>query len=99
MVVRGLDLVDSGNLENALTGGPEVPARASFDARWQTLLASRFVEDRENDFGARFLQTEATIAWRATRPGFRFVSDPAATSRTVFAAIGRERNGVFFPRS
>jgi hypothetical protein len=28
--------------------------------------------------------------------GFRFRSDPAATSKTTFAEIGSERNGIFF---
>jgi hypothetical protein len=33
---------------------------------------------------------------RAARHGFRFVSDPADTSISHFAQIGREHNGVFF---
>jgi hypothetical protein len=33
---------------------------------------------------------------RAARHGFRFVSDPAETSISLFAQIGREHNGVFF---
>jgi hypothetical protein len=30
------------------------------------------------------------------RRGFKFVSDPADTSKSIFAEIGSERNGVFF---
>jgi len=33
---------------------------------------------------------------RAARNGFRFVSDPANTSVSHFAQIGREHNGIFF---
>ncbi len=32
----------------------------------------------------------------AEREGFRFVSDPAAMSLSVFAELGRERNGLYF---
>lgn len=32
----------------------------------------------------------------AHEKGFKFVSDPANTSTTIFAQIGREHNGVFF---
>ena len=38
------------------------------------------------------------VEWSASVPstGFSFTSDPATTSKTVFAEIGSERNGVFF---
>jgi hypothetical protein len=39
---------------------------------------------------------EATIAWSARQAGFTFQSDPAATSKTVYAELGHERNGVFY---
>ena len=61
-------------------------------------------------FRGEFLEDVATIEVIATTPetparecppttlrhGFRFVSDPADTSISHFAQIGRERNGVFF---
>ncbi len=44
-----------------------------------------------------FLTNLARMEWSAHRSdGFKFVSDPAATSMSVFAEIGRDRNGVFF---
>ncbi len=48
-----------------------------------------------------FLETSATIEVTATTPpetghGFRFVSDAPETTETLFAQIGRERNGGFF---
>src|SRR5262249_9755886 len=61
-------------------------------------------------FRGTFLEDTATIEVIATTPGarasecpprtarhgFRFVSDPAHTSVSLFAQIGRERNGAFF---
>jgi hypothetical protein len=34
--------------------------------------------------------------WSATVGDYRFVSAPLQTSSSVFAEIGRERNGSFF---
>jgi hypothetical protein len=54
-----------------------------------------------------FVQGSATIEVTATTPrtmvttlsnghGFRFVSDPAATSVNHFALIGQEQNGLYY---
>jgi hypothetical protein len=61
-------------------------------------------------FRGDFIEGSATIEVTATTPptpastcparparnGFRFVSDPASTTISLFAQIGRERNGIFF---
>jgi hypothetical protein len=36
------------------------------------------------------------MKWSANVGDFKFVSGPASTSSSVFAEIGRERNGSFF---
>jgi hypothetical protein len=36
------------------------------------------------------------MSWSAQQEGFRFESDAANTSISVFAVIGIERNGIFF---
>jgi hypothetical protein len=73
-----------------------------------TTRATTFENCEPNAFRGRFFEDTATIEVTATtratpercgsRPmhGFRFVSDPASTSKSRFAQIGRERNGVFF---
>ena len=42
--------------------------------------------------------SSVTVAWSAQNEatGLRFVSDPATTSQSEFAAVGHEKNGVFF---
>lgn len=47
-------------------------------------------------FEGRYIEDKASIEWSAEEEGFRFQSDPAATSQNAYSVIGRERNGVFF---
>lgn len=60
------------------------------------------VRDPAQGYAGQFWQSEsagaATLEWSASEAGFSFVSDPAATSSSYFAALGRERNGLFFPQ-
>jgi hypothetical protein len=40
--------------------------------------------------------TEARAEWEGETPKAHYVSDPLATSHSLFAEVGHERNGVFF---
>lgn len=60
----------------------------------------RGFSDKANQFRGDFFECSARIAVSATTPpetghGFHFEADPA-TTKTDFAQIGREQNGVFF---
>ena len=98
MQVSNADVEDYHTLANALLDGPSDPASVSFVIRWQGVKARVQVEDFALGFAGRFTEDSATVAWSASVPstGFRFRSDPAATSKTTFAEIGSEQNGVFF---
>jgi hypothetical protein len=98
MRVNNADVEDYHTLKNALLDGPSDPASVSFVIRWQGVKARVEVQDFELGFAGRFIEDSATVEWSASVPstGFRFRSDPAATSKTTFAEIGSERNGVFF---
>jgi methylaspartate ammonia-lyase len=48
-------------------------------------------------YAAAFIHDTAAIAWSGQQGNFTFVSDPASTSTSQFAALGKERNGRFFP--
>jgi hypothetical protein len=73
-----------------------------------TTRATTFSNCEPNAFRGSYLEDKATIEVIATTPpaparcgskqrnGFRFVSNPADTSVSRFAQIGRESNGVFF---
>ena len=93
------------NRNNWITTMPPVDAIVSYTFRWSGVSARLDVVDFENTgletnrrFAGRFIEDTATIDWSVSVPskGFTFQSDPAATSKSVFAEIGRERNGVFF---
>ena len=86
---------DFGNLLHALRGDPGEPAEVSFDVRWGDVIRRLDLRNEDIGFEGQFVETHAAIAWSARQDGFEFVSDPIHTSQTVFAVIGRERNGVF----
>ena len=73
-----------------------VAATVSLAMEWHGKTAEVEVKDLVNRFAGSYRECSATIQWSAQEAGFSFVSDPANTSMTRFAEIGRERNGVFF---
>jgi hypothetical protein len=99
MDVNELALRDDFTISNALlhNGRRPVEAKASFTMEWFNPKRRFKVRDVDNDFGGRFVKTNASIVWRAEEKGFKFVSRPANRSNSVFAILGHERNGVFFP--
>jgi hypothetical protein len=94
--VADQEVLDFGNLFNALSGGDAEPAVVSFDVRWRNVLQRVSLHDTTLTFEGDYAETDAAIAWSASTEDFEFVSDPMETSMTVFAVFGNERNGVFF---
>jgi hypothetical protein len=79
----------------------------SLHMEWSGVLSRDTANEPANEMRGTFVENIATIAVTATTPrtevtalsnghGFRFVSDPAATSVSNFAQIGEERNGLFY---
>ena len=92
-----VDVEDYHDVINALKDGPSVPASVSFDIRWIPGGGHVKVRDDANDFGGRYVEGKATIEWSGqNEKGESFQSDPANTSITHFAEVGKERNGAFF---
>jgi hypothetical protein len=96
MVVSKVGTRDFFNIPNNLTHGKSIHANVSFHIHWHGVKQRVHLHDKENHFDARMIEDSATIRWSAHEKDFSFVSDPEETSTTVFAEIGRERNGVFF---
>ncbi|MGH2496649.1 MAG: hypothetical protein ACRDIV_18265 [Ktedonobacteraceae bacterium] len=96
MSLSDTEVRDFFTIPNALMHGKSLPADVSFRMHWQGVKSRVHLHDPVNHFDARLIEDAATIQWSAREKDFLFVSDPEATSTTVFAAIGRERNGVFF---
>jgi len=91
-----LPIPDWGDLRYATTDGPNVPSVVSFNVRWDGALNRASRRHEEQHWMGDYVQTQATIEWSAQRDGFRFASDPASSSQSQAAVMGRHRNGVFF---
>ena len=93
--VDGLALFDYFSINNALSDGNSIDAKVSYNIRWSEDGTPLTIDDGANfRFDGR--QTKGFISWSAHEAGFSFKSDPANTTLTNFALVGRERNGVFY---
>ena len=87
---------DYGNFLNSLFGGPSEPATASFEVHWAGRSPRQHVVNAAGEMEGQFIRNAATMEWSATTARYKFVSQPASTSSSLFAEIAHERNGVFF---
>lgn len=99
MHLENYAIPDFFDLKHGLTGGPSVPGSVSFETRWSGVIKRGPRINEELRFAGDFVQGNATTAWSAKEEGFTFESDPAETSHSLGAVIGRERNGMFYARS
>jgi hypothetical protein len=96
-LIVDIDVLDHTKKENAFVLGPAVPAALTYEVRWRGPTKRDItVQDANNGFRGRFLENQATLSLSVSQAGFKFVSDPANTSTSVFAQLGREFNGIFF---
>jgi hypothetical protein len=88
---------DFHNIGNSVMGGPSDPAVVSFEMVWAG-HGQAVVQTDGSTFSFDSVIGSATVDWSALNDasGMRFQSDPASTSHTEFAAVGHEKNGVFF---
>ena len=93
MIAKDVKLPDYGNIGNALSDGPSVPAEASFAVMWTGGTGAFSASSSMFKFAGQ--STGATVEWSATEVGFAFTSDAAKTSTNNFAIVGSEQNGVF----
>ena len=86
------------DIPTALVRGPSHPATVSFVVNWQPSSQRIKMRDIVNGFAAELVQNTATMAWNASTQGISYFSGPESTSSSVFAYVGHERNGAFFPQ-
>jgi hypothetical protein len=99
MRLTNVPVFDWKTIPNSLLHGTFSPpecARVSFRVQWSDDLRIKELRNETQRFEGRFIEDIARVSCTAEQPGFRFTSDPAETSRSVFSEIGRESNGVFF---
>jgi hypothetical protein len=102
MAATDVPIHDYGDIPNALSGGSPTPTPGvvSFNVTWSGADERHNIRNENSIFGGfagEFIRNTAQMEWTATVGNFTFVSDPLATSSSVFAEIGHERNGFFFP--
>jgi hypothetical protein len=97
MHVQSLEVLDGYNVFSSIGGGPTEPATVSFDVWWHTPTAVEQLSDATVGFAATLLDVTSAIAFTARTADFAFVSDPPDTATSIFARIGYEANGTFFP--
>jgi hypothetical protein len=88
---------DFHNVGNSIMGGASDPAVVSFEMTWSGHGRS-VVQTDGSSFSCDSVISSASIEWSALNKttGMRFQSDPASSSESEFAAVGHEKNGVFF---
>jgi hypothetical protein len=108
VVATDVSVDDYHDFPNAIGGGgpgipgPSVPAKVSFTVLWSGVNSRANVKNTDSPldgggFAGEFIRNAAQMEWSATVGDLQYVSDPLATSASVFAEIGHERNGAFFP--
>ena len=98
MQIAELNLIDYHTLANSFADGAlsgEEKAHVSYVLTWRGGGTPTAMNDGSH-FRYKGLNTTATVVWSAKKQGFRFVSDPAATSVSSFALLANEVNGVFY---
>jgi len=92
---------DFFSIPNSLLHGaiaPPVPATVSFAVHWGGPGTEVRLRDTVNGFVGDFLENSASMAWSASSAGLLYQSGSEDESVSVFAEVGHERNGRFFPQ-
>jgi hypothetical protein len=96
MSVCGLGIPDFFTFDNAAVMGPSEPGVVSFHIEWAKSRDKRRFRYEPEEWRADVVINEARAEWEGETDLAHYVSDPLATSSSLFAEVGRERNGVFF---
>ena len=91
-----LACLDHGFVVNGIVQGPSQQARVSWDMQWSSPTGRSTVNDDTNRFRLDATETKCVIDWSAEGPGdFSFKADPSS-SNTIYALVGKERNGMYY---
>ena len=99
MSVSDLEIPDYFNWPNAAELGPSEPGVVSFHIEWTKSRDKRRFSNgagTPDQWRANVVINTAKAEWEGETAKAHYVSDPLATSQSLFAEVGHERNGVFF---
>ena len=97
MDVGDLPSRDYRDLINAITLGPFLPAIVSFRIEWGRSMDRSHFRDEASRFDADVVLNSAQAWWSGETAAVRYVADDISTSASLFAEVGHERNGSYFP--
>ena len=101
MIGDNVAVSDFFTIPNSLLHGaiiPPVPATVSFAVHWGGPGTQITLRDPVNGFTGNFIENSASLVWSASSAGLLYASGPENTSISIFAEVGHERNGLFFPQ-
>lgn len=77
---------------------PTYAARLDLDLTWRGMGSPLGFTNPKHRYRLRFYRASVQAMMRVTVPeiGFTFISDPPATTETIFAMLGHDQNGMFF---
>ena len=97
MHVENLPTKDYGDIVNALLEGPFLPGICSFDIEWSNSQDKHHFHHEASSFDADVVFNSAQAWWSAETAVARYVADDISPSHSLFAEVGHERNGAYFP--
>ncbi|HEU0304971.1 MAG TPA: hypothetical protein VFR32_10380 [Gaiellaceae bacterium] len=97
MDVRNLASRDYHDLFNAIGGGPFLPAVVSFRVEWASSRDRHHFHAPSIEFDADVVFNTARAWWSGETSEATYVADDISTSASLFAEVGHERNGAYFP--
>ena len=99
MSVSDFEIPDYFNWPNAAVLGElegSEPGVVSFHIEWTKSSDRRQFRYEPEQWRANVVLNEAKAEWEGETAKAHYISDLPATSHSLFAEVGHERNGVFF---
>jgi hypothetical protein len=90
-----LPMPDYQDFVSSVTGATPVPGIVSFRVEWGASKDVHRQYSIPNRSEGTFLHTTGTCTWSGRTQFAEFATN--TNNPTIFAEVGRERNGVFFP--
>jgi hypothetical protein len=87
-------MADYHDVVNALTGGPSVPGRVTFNVEWEKSYDRHIYRYEPHRWQGEFVHNSATCTWSGRTAAAEFVTN--TVNPVIFAEVGHERSGVFF---
>jgi len=94
--LKNVTLFDYPNVFVAFMQPPAPTVTATFDMTFRAKGKRFKSRDTTQHFNGIFQLADSRLEWSATGANFEYQSDPIGTSTTVYAAMGHERNGIFY---